>query len=137
MQVVGESTGARTEHQDAGSARKVAGRLASDRLEAGAILLVAPAPVAVQVGIVGRESLADRQLGAERGVHRRRLVAARDAEGSHQLADAHGLVVERRRHAVEAHARLGVAAVRRGRRAGAPPRTRSGSAGDAGGPAIR
>jgi hypothetical protein len=47
----------------------------------------------VQFRVVARQTLAERQLGAERDMYGMRFAAATHTERLHQRADARGLVV--------------------------------------------
>ena len=71
MDVVCESPGARAEHEH--SARGGVAERGIHDLERRGVLLVAPRPVAVQVRVIRRESLIDRQPSAQRemGLHGR------------------------------------------------------------------
>jgi hypothetical protein len=79
VEVVGEPAAAGAEDQQ--PARRASRRERGEDLgERGGVLLLAPAPVAMQVGIVVCQALAQRQAGAEREVHLVAILAAGQAE---------------------------------------------------------
>ena len=105
MQVIGKPrrTGAQYQHS---LWPLVAAKGAHDRGKSRGIFRLTPAPVAMQVRVVTRKPLVERQFRAECDMHGMRLGAPGKAQWHHQFADPVRLVVERAGDMLKSPSRL-------------------------------
>ncbi len=87
VQIVGEPAGAGAEHER--SARFRAAEQSGEHVERGVVFGVAPTPIAMDVGVIGRQPLIRRQASAQREVClvvRRRVARARAVRATRAAA---------------------------------------------------